>query len=82
MPARVQELRPQRKLRCEAQQITHRRVVERTGLRAQCTTNGEPLDGHVMCWVHRKRWEAGKPVEFVASAQTLNLLFPHSEITL
>ncbi len=83
MPARVLECRAQRRLRCEAQLITHQRQISRTGLLPQCNTNGEPLDGHVLCWVHRKRWEAGKPVAFIPRpGQALQLLFPDSEIKL
>lgn len=84
-PQRWRELAHTKKLRCEAVMLTlpTLEAALRPGMRAQCTTNGEPHPcGHVLCWTHRTRYDAGKPIEFVPSAATLALLFPNPAVGL
>lgn len=83
---RTREYSRSKKLRCEALNATKssnkRYAAQLKHMPDQCTTNGEPHCGHVMCWTHRQKFDSGGTVHFVKSAAVLGLLFPNTEIKL
>ncbi len=79
---------PSRKLQCSAIMSLPQRSSSREKIlnpTNRCTTSGTPhaLAGRVLCWLHGKRFNEGKPVTFAAdSANAVRLLFPDQNIDL
>lgn len=78
---------PSRKLQCSAIMAFPQRSSSREKIlnpTNRCTTSGTlHTCGRVLCWLHGKRFDEGKPVTFAAdSANTVRLLFPNQKIDL
>ena len=75
---------PSRKLRCEALNNSPHQSSKQQILNPlnRCTTSGALHVGRILCWVHRQRYNEGKPLHLVNEGTGLRLLFPAKELEL